>query len=176
MARTQVQVKRQPINSWDEADNALKEIAVIDETIKKEEAAYNEAEQEARAKLTTAHAPKLELKHEYELGLEDFVTAHRGDLGDKKTKKLKHGEVSFRLHPPAVKSSKGMTWAAVINLIGASKKWADKFLRVKKEINKDAIIAAHGAKTIKVQELTKLGMEIEQKESFGYDTSLAIGG
>ncbi len=172
--RKKVQLKRHDVNNWDEADVVLKEIAVIDETIRKGEAAYNAAEQERRAKLTAAHFPLREKKQEYELGLEAFTVAHRVELGDKKSKGLKHGEVNFRVHPPAVAKNRGVTWSAVLDLVKASKKWAKKFIRTKEEINKDAIIAAHSAGDIDGNELNTMGMAVTQKETFGYKTKLAV--
>lgn len=174
--RKKVQLKRRDVNNWDEADNALKDIAIIEQTILKDEAQYNKEEQERRSKMTAKHFPLVTEKQEIELGLEAFVVSHRSELGDKKSKVLKHGEVNFRVHPPSVAKNRGVTWAAVLDLVKASKKWAKKFIRTKEEINKDAIIAASNNDEIKAAELTAMGMSIEQKETFGYKPKLAVEG
>lgn len=175
-ARKKVQLKRRDVNNWEEADKALKDIAVIDQTITKEEAHYNKDEQERRAKITAKHFPLRTEIQEIELGLEAFTVSHRSELGDKKSKTLKHGEVNFRVHPPSVTKSRGVTWAAVLDLVKASRKWAKKFIRTKEEVNKDAVIAAHNNSEIKDKELAAMGMAVEQKETFGYKTKLAVEG
>lgn len=172
--RNHVEVARRQVKNWDEADTALKDIAVIDLQIQKEEAEYNKAEQERRAKVTEKHAPLKEEKQKIEVGLENFVTAHRADLGDKKSKRLAHGTVSYRLHPPVVATIKGMTQKAAAAIISRSRKWKDKFLRITIGLNKSAIATAYSAGDIKAPELEKFGITVEQKESFGYDPDYAI--
>lgn len=172
--RNQVNVERRQIKSWDEADKALKDIAIIDLQIQKEEAAYNKEEQERRAKITEKHAPLKAEKEKIEIGLENFVTANRADLGDKKSKHLTHGVVSYRLHPPIVGTITGMTQKAAAAIIQRSKKWKDKFLRITIGLNKNAVATAYSAGDIKTKELEKFGLTIEQKESFGYEPDYAI--
>jgi len=173
-SRQKVNLKAEDVSSWDEADNALKELAVVDEYIRKEEATYNEEEQERRAKLTASLQPKRSRKQELEVGLERFVMANREEFKDKRSKRLKHGEVNFRIHPPSVRKDRRMTWAVVLDLIRASKKWAKSFLKIKEDADKDAIIKAHRNGEIDDTELQSLGLAVIQKETFGYKTDLAV--
>ncbi len=172
--RKQVNLPRREISTWEEADQALKDIAILEEQMNKEIAAYNQEEQERRARLTARHAPLQAQILAIELGLESFAKAHREEFQDKRTKQLKHGELSFRLHPPAVERLKGMTWLAVLELVRRAPKWSEKFIRIKEELNKDAIIALYSSNEISANELASLGITVEQKESFGYKTKLAI--
>jgi phage host-nuclease inhibitor protein Gam len=172
--RIQVKLDKIKVENWKEADKVLKEIAIMVSEIQKEENAYNEREQALRAEMTAKYAPMKEKIQEYELGLEDFCIEHRDDFGDKKSKELSHGTVNFRTHPPSVQKIKGVTWDAVINLIKRSKKWVSSFVRIKEDVDKDAVLAATANKTINASELYGLGMAIEQKESFGYELKLAI--
>lgn len=172
--RTRVELDKTKIESWKEADKVLKEIAVRFSQIQKDENEYNEREQALRAEMTAKHAPLRDEIQAYELGLEDFCNEHRSDFGDRKSKELSHGIVNFRLHPPSVQKIKGVTWDAAINLIKASRKWLERFVRIKEDVDKDAVLAAHANSEITPAELYQLGMAIEQKESFGYELKLAV--
>lgn len=172
--RRRVLIEKANINTFEEADDALKNIAVLESLTEKLEASYNAREQEARAKLTAETQPKRNEIKKLELGLEAFALANRSEFVDKKTKFLKHGSLNFRIHPPAVGKLTGVTWKAVVELTKAAAKWKKKFIRTTEAINKDAVLAAANAGEIKEPALQGLGMTIERKETFGYETKLAI--
>lgn len=160
------------VDSWEEIDQILKEIAILQSQIEEEVARYNQEEQERRAKLTERHAPMKARIQELEQILEEFAMRHRQDFGEKRRRELRHGILSFRLHPPSVERLKNMTWNAVLDLVRTSP-WAERFIRTKEELNKDAIIASYGNKEIIPEELARLGMVVVQKESFGYEVKLS---
>lgn len=162
------------INTWQDADAVLADIAKRSEVIKKEEGAYNEKEQAAREKLTEKHAPFKVAIGEHERGLEAFCNEKRSDFGDAKTKKLSHGSVSFRISPQKVKQLKGWTQATTLKALEAVKAWKN-FVRVKKTIDKDVILIAHAKGTVDNGKLAKIGVEVTQDETFGYDLKLAAG-
>jgi len=172
--RIQIQKNYEKVTSWEDADSCLKRIAVMTASIQKDEAEYNKKEQELRNTLTIKHAPMREQIQSLGLGLEDFCKEHRADFGDKKSKEMKHGIVSFRIHPPSVEKLKGITWAGVIELIRQSKKWASRFIRVKEDVNKEAIITANANGDIKQDELKAIMLDIIQHETFGYELKFAV--
>ena len=174
MPRKKVTPKRKDINSWEEADEALAEIAVMAEQINKEVSAYNEKEQKRREALTQKHAPLKTKITEIELGLEEFCLSHRDDFGKQKSKELTHGTVSFRFGTPKVKALKGWTQTAILNLLEKISDWKDEFVRVSKTLNKEAVLTAVNQKRISNEGLKEFGMEVVQDETFGYDLKLAV--
>jgi len=110
------------------------------------------AEYEAMARPHADHIAELTQ------GVKVYCEAHRDELtkgGKVKTARLATGEVSWRTRPPSV-VVRGME--AVIDALRRLK--LDRFLRVKTELDKDAILAEPEAVTaIK-------GLSISQKEDF----------
>lgn len=91
-------------------------------------------------------------------GVQTYCEAHRDELtrgGKTKTAKLASGEVSWRMRPPSV-AVRGM--ASVVDALKKLK--LDRFLRVKTEVDKEAILADPDAvDAIK-------GISISQREDF----------
>ncbi len=167
------QQKKQPqkFNNWDEVDKALEEIAIIDETNNKKMADYRKKEQERWSKITKEQQPSLDRKKELEQSLEEFAWLHKEELGEHKSKQLNHGKIFFRSTPPAVNTITGFTWEKVFRLIKNSKKWAERFIKIKEDIDKIEIKKASGHGDISNKELTALGITIETSEKFGYEIS-----
>lgn len=180
MAKTKVQISAEKITSWQEADAALAEIAGITSGIKQAEAAYNQQEQIVRAALTETHVPKRMRVERLELGLATFCEKAREDFGNKKSKELQHGIVSFRTTPPKVEKSKRFTWEGVLNSLKESP-FASLFVRTKDEVNKESILqetgkyeSSNGAEGVNAMDLISYGVEITTAEQFYYDVKLAV--
>lgn len=180
MARTKVIKKATPILNWSEADKALSRIGELKTKIDQETAIYNHNEQLARKKLTDKLGPVVEQVEALELGLEVFCSENRKDFGDKKSKELTHGNVSFRLGTPKVEKKKGFTWDGILEVVKASK-LKSLFVRSKEELDKEAILKNHalyestnGAEGIGDDELRSIHCEVVQTETFGYDIRLAV--
>lgn len=105
-----------------------------------------------------AHPHNAEIERLKE-GVKIWCAAHRGELtqdGKTKTANLSSGEISWRLRPPKVNAS------PVAKVIEALKKMglADRFLRVKEELDKEAILKEPAA----VEHVK--GLTISQGEDF----------
>lgn len=187
MARTKVESPGVELNSWDAVDEALAEIGVLSSQVAAEEAKYNADEQKRRAVLTEKNQAKTTRIVELELGIKKYAENNRSDFGKSKSRELKHGIINFRLSPPAVKCVKGFTFASALELAKRSPKWSEAFVRVKEELNKEAIlneVARHDLQApdadnqpnngISLSELRMLGLTVTQDETFGYDCKLAI--
>lgn len=94
-------------------------------------------------------------------GVQTWCEANRAALtdgGKTKTVNLASGEVKWRLTPPAVKIARGMMEAVMTAIRAAG--LGDQLIRVKEELNKEAVLAAperiEGVK----------GISIEQAEEF----------
>lgn len=181
-ARKKVAPKIEHMNSWEEVDRALAEIGIKSATIEADEARYNADEQSRRERLTIKLAPLRERIEELELGIERFVTDNRVDLGSKKSKELTHGVVSFRLATPSVQKDKRFTWDGIVSLMQKAGDRFKAFVRVKAEINKEALLQnaatfenSVGKEGIDPAVLKQdFGITVEQVETFGYVIKQAV--
>lgn len=179
MGRIKIESPGAAIKSWDEADMALNEIAVLKSKCAAEDAKYNEAEQIRRKKITENQQDAKNRIAELEIGLKDFCENNRQDFGKLKSRELQHGIVSFRQSPPAVKTLKGFTIASAMELVKRSDRWRGVLIRTKEELNKEEILTRIALEpddtaAISDAELKSVGLQIVRDETFGYDTKLAI--
>ena len=150
--------------SWDEVDGAGQEVCKLHDLI-----AAHQAELDKRAaelkEMFKGDIQDLQTEQKLLLqGMEDFVSAHRGDLVGR-SRKLTHTVVGFRLNPPSV-ASRLKSFAKVLErMLGLGRK-AERFIAVKREINKSAIMDAYKAGDVTPADLQELGLKIEQKELF----------
>lgn len=181
-ARKKVAPKIEQLNSWDEVDRALAEIAIKQATIDADEAKYNAEEQARRERMAIKLTPLRERIEELELGIERYVTDNRVDLGSKKSKELTHGVVSFRMGTPAVTKDKRFTWDGIVSLMVKAGDRFKAFVRVKSEINKEAILqnAATFENSVGKEGIDpavlkqEYGISVEQVETFGYTIKHAV--
>jgi phage host-nuclease inhibitor protein Gam len=174
MAKKRVVKEGIPIDTWEDADMALCEIATMKAVIDERTAHYNEEEQQQRAVLTAELQPLQEKVSKYEIGLQEFAVSHRDEfLKQKKSMKLNHGTLSFRISPPSLKTIKGVTWDAALGFIRAVKSMRE-YIRTKEEIKKDEILAAVSAQMLDEKDLLTVGLRVDQSEEFYYETHLAV--
>lgn len=105
--------------------------------------------------------------------LEAWATAHPEEFRDAESTVLPGGHrVGWRLGNWAAKTVRGWTWDRVREEIEAlSKGWRDQFLRVKTEINKEAIVAAR-----ETVDWSGLGVTFEQARRFYLEPHREEGG
>jgi phage host-nuclease inhibitor protein Gam len=94
----------------------------------------------------------------------EWALANSGEFGSKKSIAFTQGVIGFRTGTPKLKTLAGWTFARVLNeLIGRRLK---NFIRVKQDVDKEAIIAAHSATDLSNSDLKELGVKVEQDETF----------
>ena len=84
------------LTSWDDVDEAMREIAVAQGRVREIEAEMNRRINQAKDAAAETGKPILERISEREFQIRDFVTAHRGELKGK-TRKLTFGSTGFRI-------------------------------------------------------------------------------
>jgi phage host-nuclease inhibitor protein Gam len=84
------------IANWDEADQALKEIAQITRTLAMAEAGMNADIETIKEAATRQTQPLIARKGELEAVLKDFALSRQGEFDKVKTRSLVYGEVGFR--------------------------------------------------------------------------------
>ncbi len=94
-----------------------------------------------------------------------WAEAHPQDFAGKKSLELLHGIVGWRVSPPAIKPMRGYTWSAVLDRLKALAR--GEYIRVKEEVNKDALLAARES-----EDLRGLYCQVEQADEFFIDPKL----
>lgn len=89
---------------------------------------------------------------------EAWATDHPAEFGDKRSIEMVHGIVGFRLGQPQVKPVRGVTWAEVTEAL------PDEFVRVKREANRDALLAKRD--DLGPIGLAKYALKLVQDETF----------
>lgn len=169
MAKTKPQTEQvTTIKSWQEVDGTLRAIAVIDSKVLSEETLMaNEI-----LKAQERYLPGIQKLQSEKIGLERdiqlYCESQKERFAESRSQDLNYGKVGFRRSTGALKTLKGFTWESVKNLIKASKKFRDLFIRVKEDIDKQAILGAN----LKAEELAKIGVQIAQEDSFYYEAYL----
>ena len=83
-------------------------------------------------------------------------------FSQKKSLKLDHGTIGFRLGTPKVVKSERETWSSLFERL---KSISNRFVRTAETVNKDAIIDAR-ADSQKTERLQLLGIGVVQREAF----------
>ena len=160
------------LQSWDEVNESLRRIAekqsYLDAVISK----YNEAEARRRKALDEKVNPIKKEIADMELDLNLYCEEHKEEFGKKKSKELSNGIVGFRLGMPKLKTLKGFTWKAVLELIKRSV-FKDDYIRTKEEVAKDKIIQDALTKQIDEDVLDTMGVQVMQDEAFYYEPRIA---
>jgi phage host-nuclease inhibitor protein Gam len=161
-------------SSWDEVDDALRQIRQIDATVGKVEAQANALRVKADELCATV-ADNLKERKQLERNMEEYCTAQLPEM-DAKSRKLNHGTIQFNASKECV-VMKGFTIAAALqvmigalqdNLTKLTEKLGARYVRVKCEIDKAAALSAFNAKTTNNTKLAAFGLEVVEKNNFGY--------
>lgn len=156
------------LKNWEEVDQLLKAIATIESKKMQEESKLNEkilkAQQDHEPTLNKLNADKLG----YETDINLFCETRKDEFVNSRSMNLNYGVVGFRKGSGALKPMKGYTWESIKNVIEKSKKFAERFIKIKKDLNKEAILAAQ----LKASDLAKYGLHVVQEDAFYYEAYL----
>lgn len=155
MARKRIEGTR--LNSWDEVDQALRDIGAIDRELELLEASQNERIDAIKAEVKEASKPHAERKAGLELAIKDYCDANRGEFAKVKTKQLTFGSVGFRLSTKVLIKRAADTLQALkdLKLTGC--------IRTKEEIDKESL------KNLDAETLANVGAALKSENVFGYE-------
>ncbi len=105
------------IKSWEEADLFLRQVGELDIEIERKEGQANLKINEIKEKLAADLNGKLAKMARLEADLEEFLNAHKSELGEAKSRKLNFGSLGFRSSPSKLKPASKMTWEKVVQKI-----------------------------------------------------------
>jgi len=156
MARKRIETGT-TLNSWDEVDRCLAEIARIDRELGLLEAAQAEQIDAIKASTKASAEPLQNKKLGIELAIKDYAEANRAEFIKIKTKELTFGSVGFRLSSRVVIKRVADTLQALkaLGLTGC--------IRVKEECDKDAM------KNLPTETLHAAGATLKTEDAFGYE-------
>jgi phage host-nuclease inhibitor protein Gam len=89
----------------------------------------------------------------------------------RKSIEMIHGLLGYRTGTPKLKLLRGCSWDSVLLIVKNLAKFAG-FVRVKEEVNKEAILAAASASRINDDELKQIGVKVVQEEAFFVEPKL----
>lgn len=157
------------LTSWELADAALGHIrehtAIADKLEAEKELLIKEVKDKYDGRIKERRASAATCAK----ALAEFAEVHRTEFGAIKSRQLSNGVIGFRQGTGTLETLKKMTWAKVLLTIKASRAWAAKYLRVKEEVNRAAILDALRGGTLKPADAQKMGVYMDQSEAFFYE-------
>lgn len=95
--------------------------------------------------------------------LQTYATENRDELfSKKKSMETAHGVLGFRTGTPKLKTRKGFTWAAVLELL---REFNPAYVRTTEEVAKDKLLADRDTEEMP-ELMQKVGIKVEQDETF----------
>lgn len=156
-------VTAEPIlKNWDEVDATLLELQTIDGRVGTVEATVNAEINSWKERLAEETREDLARKARLEKDLKEYAEYHKDAMGNKRSRELNHGIVGFRRSTELAALAK-LAWGQVVAKLKELGRLS--FIRVKDEIDKEAIRAAN----LPEAELAICGMRMVDKDTFYYD-------
>lgn len=95
--------------------------------------------------------------------LQAYAVENQAELfSRKKSLDMTHGTIGFRTGTPKLKTLKGFTWAAALQLV---KDYLPAFVRTTEEIAKDKMLAERDTEGM-MEQMAKCGIAVTQDETF----------
>lgn len=144
------------LNSWDEVDDSLRQIAELDRDMALHESAANEKIDQVKAGLKGLVQPMLDRKAGLELAIKDYCDANRVEFAKIKTKEMPFGSVGYRLTTKIMIKRVAETLQSLKDLALTG------CIRIKEEPDKEAM------KNLTDAQLAEVGAARKTENVFGY--------
>lgn len=155
--------------SFEEVDKSLLSLANIMSSVQAEEAKMNDEIQSVRDRYDKQTKRLRDQQAGLTTDIENYCIAHKDEFERTRSKDLTHGVVAFRTNPPKVaflnRKYNLNTVIELLRKLGLAK----RYLRVKEDLDKEAILADSAAKEITDTKLAACGLKIDQSESFSIE-------
>lgn len=146
----------------DQAERVIGEYAHVDAKIQELTAEMDQKITKIRDQYADKLDPLRETRDEKFKVLQFFAEKNKALFDKKRSMDLTHGVLGFRRGTPKLKTRKGITWAAVVEL---AKEFAPDWVRTKEEPAKDIMIAMREEPEA-VERMNKIGVLVDNDESF----------
>lgn len=154
MARKRIEGTQ--LQSWEDVDEALRNIGVIDRELALIEAGQNEAIDQIKKETRDKATPFLSRKDGLETAIKEFCDANRAEFTKVKTRSLPFGEVGYRLSTRIMIKKVADTLQALKDLALTA------CIRSKEEPDKEAM------KSLTDETLAQVGAARKTENIFGY--------
>ena len=118
-------------------------------------------------KVREKYAQALELERSRRQGaeelLESWASLNKEAFGARRSMKLTHGVMGWRLGTPALRLRARIKAEMAFERV---KQYLPEFVRVKHEVNKEALLAAHAGKQVTDEQIIACGYQVSQTERF----------
>lgn len=148
----------------EQAEESMRLLAIETYKLDAEEAALNKELAAVRVKheaCITAYQETIEL---LEAQVRSWADKSPDSFSKKKSVDMVHGTCGYRTSPPSIKPVPGVTWEKVKAILDSKR---PDFIRVIKEVDKEALLAARSLMT--ADDFAVLGLRIHQPEEFYVD-------
>lgn len=156
------------INSFEECDQALKELALATFDLEKNEAEMNERIQAVKEEYENKTAASRGKKEDLEQQIEAFSLINKPEFNKLRTKELIYGWIGFRTNPPKV-AQLNRKYSVQTSVELLKKIFKKKYLREKTEMDKEKILADYAIKKLTDEKLASVGLKVDQDDAFYYD-------
>ena len=147
----------------DEAEKAFAEFAAADAKVCSITAKMDMEMTKIREKYADQLADLTEVKEKNFEIVQTYATENKEELFQKrKSVESAHGIFGFRTGTPKLKTLKGFTWGAVLNLC---KEYLPEYVRATYEVAKDKLLADRDNEDVN-QHFVKVGIMVSQDETF----------
>lgn len=161
MARMKV-TPPQPFASWEETDEALRQIGEAQRAIEAEEHKMQAAIDLAKEQAAAASLPYLELIRSLEPRLNAFCDVNRDAMGARKSKELNYGILGYRKSTKVVLPRGAAKVAKIINKL-RGRGMTDCIITPAARIDKDAL------KKYPPNDIIDIGASLDVTDSFWYE-------
>lgn len=166
MSKSRIKTPTTTIHTREEMESLVGEIAALKTREQKFTAEMNRRINEIRVDYDAALGGIAEdLKGKMAIA-RDWAEAHPAEFGSGKSIAMTHGAVGWRIGNPALKTLSGWTWDRVLEKLRGGGIWI-KYLRVKQEVNKEALLADRHELV-----LSEAGVRVVQEEAFFVDPKI----
>lgn len=148
----------------EEAEAAMRDLCIASCKIDAKTAKMNESLARIRAEFDADISSLSETAELLRSKIQSWADKNPGEFARKKSVDMVHGTCGYRFTPPAVRTLRGVTWEKAVALVESIR---PDFIRVKKEADKEALLAAREVFT--EQDYTQLGLRIDSAEKFFVD-------
>jgi hypothetical protein len=159
------------LKNWNDCDNMLREIALIDIAVSEADGTRKQAILNSELEYKKATAPSLARRETLIEELEGFYRSKRKEVevGGRRSIDLNFGRLGMRLGKPTLALAKGWKWERVLEAI--KDRWARnaEMLKVlvttKESVNKDGL-KSH----LNEEAMAQVGLRLKQGDEFFFET------
>lgn len=171
MSKNRIKLNAPVIRSRAEMESLVGEIAQLMLTRNKQQTEMDAAITEIRSRYEdTLGQITKDLGEKTEVA-RAWAEAHPEDFKGLKSLEMVHGVIGWRTGQPQLKTLTGWTWDRVLEKLKAlGSSWLD-YVRVKEEVNKQALLGAR--ETITPEQLRAIGVRVVQEEAFFVEPKIA---